>query len=233
MEILCNEPTVSSAAQCAITGGLPQFNSSGQILATKVSDQVTWETDWFVIGYIAFTNTAPTITGTNVTYSSGARWGNHDIEFQIDTGTGYGGSWLALTAANLIAQTITATTGFKLKLRVTGAVASATNAITNIRIAMTTTDSAQGNNLYPLSVNSVTFTGPPTGTDMVVLTAGTTTVLYSLDAASSFVYTYSGSQTVDVGFIKQGYVPYYIRNLSLTAVDSSIPVAMTADRNFI
>ena len=233
LEILCNEPTVSSAAQCVITGGLPQFNSSGQILATKVSDQVTWETDWFVIGYTAFTNTAPTITGTNVTYSSGARWGNHDIEFQIDTGTGYGGSWLALTAANLIAQTITATTGFKLKLRVTGAVASATNAITNIRIAMTTTDSAQGNNLYPLSVNSVTFTGPPTGTDMVVLTAGTTTVLYSLDAASSFVYTYSGSQTVDVGFIKQGYVPYYIRNLSLTAVDSSIPVAMTADRNFI
>ena len=84
-----------------------------------------------------------------------------------------------------------------------------------------------------LDTNTVTFTGPPTGTDMVVLTAGTTTVLYSSDAASTFVYTYSGAQTVDVGFIKTGYVPYYIRNLSLSTTDSSIPVAMTADRNFI
>lgn len=230
-EILCNEPTTTSAPQCFVSGGAPQFNSSGSLLLTKVGDSVTWEMPFFAIGYTAFSNTAPTITGTNVTF--GTRWGNHDIEFQVNTGSGYGGTWLNLTAANLIAQTFNSTSGFKLKIRATCAIASATNVITNMRVALTTTSSDQSTKLYPLNINSVSFTGIPADTDMVVLTAGTTTVLYSLDAASTFVYTYSGSQTVDVGFIKQGYVPYYIRNLSLTAVDSSIPVAMTADRNFI
>jgi hypothetical protein len=50
--------------------------------------------------------------------------------------------------------------------------------------------------------------------------------------SSSYSFEYSGAQVVDVGFIKPGYVPFYIRNLSLTAVDSSIPVSLTVDRNY-
>jgi hypothetical protein len=232
-EVLCNEPTSASAAQCSATGGTPQFNSSGSVLLTKVGDQVTWEMPFFAIGYTAFTNSAPTITGTNVTY--GTRWGNHDIEFQVDTGSGYGGTWLNMIAANLIAQTFNSTTGFKLKIRATCAIASATNVITNMRVAMTTTSTDRDTKLYPLSVNTVTFTGLPTGCDAVTLTAGTTTILNQQDSlvGSSYTYTYEGTPTVDVGFIKQGYVPLYIRNLSLTSTNSSIPVAMTADRNFI
>lgn len=231
-EITCNEPTSASAAQCSATGGSPQFNSSGSVLLTKVGDQITWEMPYFAIGYTAFTNIAPTITGTNVTF--GTRWGNHDIEFQIDTGSGYGGTWLNLTAANLIAQTINSTTGFKLKVRATCAIANAGNVITNIRAAMTTTSTDQQTKLYPLSVNTITFTGLPTGFDAVVLTAGTSTVLASVDSfvGTSYAYQYEGTPTVDVGFIKPGYVPFYIRNLALTSVDSSIPVSLTADRNY-
>jgi hypothetical protein len=82
---------------------------------------------------------------------------------------------------------------------------------------------------------TVTFTGLPTGTDVVILTAGTTTILQQVDAeaSSSYAWGYSGTHTVDVGFIKTGYVPYYIRNLPLGSTDSSIPVSMTVDRNFI
>lgn len=231
-EITCNEPTSASAAQCSATGGSPQFNSSGSVLLTKIGDQITWEMPYFAIGYTAFTNIAPTITGTNVTF--GTRWGNHDIEFQIDTGSGYGGTWLNLTAANLIAQTFNGTTGFKLKVRATCAIAAATNVITNIRAAMTTTSTDQQTKLYPLSVNTITFTGLPTGFDAVVLTAGTSTVLASVDSfvGTSYAYQYEGTPTVDVGFIKPGYVPFYIRNLTLTSVDSSIPVSLTADRNY-
>lgn len=233
-EIVCNEPTALSAAQCFASAGTPQFNSSGSVLLTKVGDQVTWEMPFFAVGYTAFTNSAPTITGTNVTYSSGARWGNHDLEFQVDTGSGYGGTWLALTAANLIAQTITSTTGFKLKIRATCAVANTTNVITNMRVAMTTTASARKATLYPLSVNTVTFTGLPTGCDVVVLTAGTSTILAQVDAhpLTSYGFVYEGTPTVDVGFIKQGYVPQYIRNLALGSTNSSIPVSLTADRNY-
>ena len=234
-EITCNEPTASSAPQCFASGGSPQFNSSGSVLLTKVGDQVTWEMPFFATGYTAFTNSAPTITGTNVTYSSGARWGNHDLEFQVDTGSGYGGTWLALTAANLSANTFTSTTGYKLKIRATCAVANASNVLTNLRVSMTTTAIARKGTLYPLSINTVTFTGMPVGCDVVVLTAGTSTILAQADAhpLTSYGFVYEGTPTIDVGFIQSGYVPFYIRGLPLTSTDSSIPVSLTADRNFV
>lgn len=82
---------------------------------------------------------------------------------------------------------------------------------------------------------TVTFTGLPLGTDIVILTAGTTTILEQVDqhTSTSFAWGYSGTPTVDVGFIKPGFVPYYIRGLSLGTTDSSIPVAMFADRNYV
>lgn len=162
-EIVCNEPTSASAAQCAATGGTPQFNSSGSALLTKVGDQVTWEMPFFAIGYTAFTNSAPTITGTNVTFSSGSTWGNHTLEFQVNTGSGYGGTWLALNAATLIGQTFNSTTGFKLKVRATCLTAAANNVITNMRVALTTTSTDRDTNLYPLSVNTITVNGLVTG----------------------------------------------------------------------
>ena len=234
-EIVCNEPTAASALQCFASGGTPQFNSSGSVLLTKIGDQVTWEMPFFAKGYTAFTNSAPTITGTNVTYSSGARWGNHDLEFQVDTGSGYGGTWLALTAANLIANTFTSTTGYKLKLRATCAVANAGNVLTNLRVAMTTTAIARKGTLYPLSINTATFTGLPTGCDIVVLTAGTSSILAQTDSnpSTSYSFVYEGTPTIDIGFIKPGYAVQYIRNLSLGSTDASIPVALTPDRNFV
>lgn len=234
-EILCNEPTALSAPQCFVSGGSPQYNSSGSVLLTKIGDQVTWELPFFATGYTAFTNSAPTITGTNVTYSSGARWGNHDLEFQVNTGSGYGGTWLALTAANLIANTFTSTTGFKLKVRATCAVANVGNALTNLRVAMTTTAVARKGTLYPLSANTLTLSGLIPGTDVVVLTGGSSDILAQQDSnvGTAFTYTYSGAQTVDIGLINPGYVPLYIRGLSLSLSDSSIPVAQVIDRNFI
>jgi hypothetical protein len=81
---------------------------------------------------------------------------------------------------------------------------------------------------------TVTFTGLPAGTDIVILTAGTTTILDQVDQhpSTSYAWGYSGTPTVDVGFLKPGYVPLYIRGLTLGTTDSSIPVAMTADRNY-
>lgn len=157
-EILCNEPTSASAAQCAATGNAPQFNSSGSLLLTKAGDQVTWEMPFFAIGYTAFTNVAPTVTGTNVTFSSGSSWGNHTLEYQINTGSGWNGTWLAFNNASLITHTITAATGFKLKVRATTLTVADTNVLTNIRVAMTTTSAAQQTNLYPLNTVSVSVT---------------------------------------------------------------------------
>lgn len=103
-------------------------------------------------------------------------------------------------------------------------------------------------NLAPISRQSLpgddvgtatlTFTGLPAGTDIVVLAAGTSTVLHQVDAhaGTSYGYLYgypiAGAAPVDVGFIKPGFVPFYIRNLARPKFDSSIPVALDADRNY-
>jgi hypothetical protein len=68
----------------------------------------------------------------------------------------------------------------------------------------------------------------------VILTAGTNTILQQVDAhgSTSYGWAYQGTPTVDVGFIKPGYVPQYIRGLALGATNSSIPVSLTTDRNY-
>lgn len=228
IEILCNEPTATSAAQCFISSGLPQFNSAGQVALTVVGQQVTWEMPHFARGHTALANLAATITGTNTA--------NVSYEFQADKGAGYGGTWLTLNAANLTAQgAITPATGVRLKVRATCTVANAGNLLTNIAIPTVTTSVDQGASPYPLDVTTVTFTGLQIGTDIVVLTAGTATILAQQDSNSgaTYDYVYEGTPIVDVGFIKTGFVPLYLRGLVLGAVNASIPIAMTADRSFI
>ena len=122
--------------------------------------------------------------------------------------------------------------GFRLKLRITTAIAN-TTAITSLSI-YTDTSVASRAHQYALDSNTVTFTGLPTGCDAVVLAAGSSNILAQQDegSGSNFAFTFSGPQNVDVGFIRPGYVPLYIRNLALGASDATIPVAMTADRNY-
>jgi hypothetical protein len=230
-----NEPTAETAAYITVVAGTPKFTSAGQIVMAALNDEIIFEQHYFTLGVTGFTNTAPIVTGTNVTYVSGPDWGNHDIFFQYDIGAGWNGSWLDLTAANLSGVgAIDPAVGVKLKYRIVCDTASTTNAITYIRVQTDSTGAAQAANLYPLDTNTVTFTGLPTGCDVVVLTAGTSTILDQRDAlaASSYGFVFSGAQNIDIGFLKPGYVPYYIRNLALTAVDSSIPVTLTPDRNY-
>ena len=227
IEILCNEPTTASATQCVVTAGTPQFNSNGQVSLAVIGDQVTWEMPHFALGHTALANLAITLTGTNT--------GNLTYEFQADKGAGYGGSWLTLNAANLTAQgAIDPAIGVRLKVRATCATANAGNLLTNIAIPTVTTSVAQGGNPYPLEIVTVTFTGLPTGCDVVILLAGTSTILQQTDSHPSvtYAYAYSGTPTVDVGFIKPGFVPLYLRALALGASDASIPVTLTPDRNY-
>lgn len=170
VEILCNEPTTLSAAQCAITAGTPKFNSSGQVLLTTVGDTVTWTTPYFVKGHTAFANLAATLTGTLT--------GNLTMEYQLDTGAGFGIVKL-LTGANLNAEAITAAVGFRLKIVATCATANATNALTNIRVTTVTTSAAQSSNLYPLSTVTLTLNGLIAGSRVYIRNTTDSVDLYN------------------------------------------------------
>ena len=100
-----------------------------------------------------------------------------------------------------------------------------------ITASTTTTQAYQ----YPLDVNTVTFTGLQVGSDVVIYEAGTTNILSSVDSngSSTWGYTYSGADTIDVGVFLPGYRPFYIRNLAITTTDASIPVAQSVDRAYL
>lgn len=226
---LMNEPTALTSAQCFVSGGTPRFNSVGAVLLTVVGDQITMEMPYYVKGHTATVNAAPTLTGTNT--------GNMSYEFQYQrSGEAYNGTWLTLNAANWFAIGAITSTGIKIKLRITCTVASATNLLTQVRLDTVTTASAQPTDLWPISTNTLTITGLQVGSDIVILDAGTTTILASSqeNATSSFVYTYSEADVIDIGIFIAGYIPKYIRNLSIgTTADSTLPVAQAVDRGYL
>lgn len=226
-----NEPNAATASYITLSGGAA-FTGAGGLYMPTIGQYAIFEMDYYAIGHTSFTNTALVMAGGTAT--------NYTYEYAIDKNDGNGYS--AMTSSNYTATTlgtalngitgINAALGFKLKLKVTTGTTN-TTAITSMYITTVSSTTAQDYQ-YPLDTNTVTFTGLPTGCDTVVLTAGTSTILDQKDslAGTSYSYTYSGAQTVDIGFIKAGYVPFYIRNLSLTTTDSSIPVSLTADRNY-
>jgi hypothetical protein len=227
MWLAMNEPTAETLQYCTTSFSPGSgFTSAGGLSLATAGDYYICEMQEARLQTTGFRTTAVVVTGTNAA--------NHDIEYQLDNGSGWNGVWKTFDGTTLATETIYPNIGYKLKIRVTCNTSNNANLISYIRCSTSSTLQAQLDNLYPLDQNSVSFTGLPTGYDAVVLTAGTTTVLEQVDNVNSTTYTYnySGAQTVDVGFIKPGYVPFYIRNLSLTTTDSSIPVSLTADRNY-
>jgi hypothetical protein len=83
---------------------------------------------------------------------------------------------------------------------------------------------------------TLTLTNLQTGSDIVILVAGTTTERVNVDAHGStsygFAYPYVASEYVDICVFKTGYVPFFIRNYMLQNASLSLPIAQVADRNF-
>jgi hypothetical protein len=229
--ILMNEPSPLTTAQVTLTGGA-NFTAAGGLYMPMVGQSATFEMPYYALGHTGFANSALVMAGGTAT--------NYTYDFAIDKNDGNG--WSQMTTNNYTATTlgtalnaltgIDASKGFKLRLKITTGTAN-TAAITSVYITTVSTPTAQDYQ-YPLDTNTVTFTGLPTGTDMVILSAGTNTILAQQEAnpSTSFSFVYSGAQNVDVGFIKPGYVPLYIRGLSLSTSDATIPVSLTPDRNY-
>ena len=155
--------------------------------------------------------------------------GNTVTMSRANTGTVSGTAYACQLPNNAVPAS-----GFKMKMRVTARVDNAA-AIVSIRLNAISTVSDQLSNTYPLDTNTLTVTGLVPYSDVVILQAGTSVVLGAVDSnpSSSWKYIYETPQSVDIGIIKPGYVPLYIRNYVLTDSDSSIPVSQQHDRNYI
>lgn len=81
---------------------------------------------------------------------------------------------------------------------------------------------------------ALTLSGFPAGTDIVILTAGTSTIIHQVDQAAgpTYAYNYAGTPLVDIGLINPGYRPRYLRNVQLASTNATIPASLDLDRNF-
>lgn len=85
---------------------------------------------------------------------------------------------------------------------------------------------------------TLTLTNIVSGSDAVILAAGTDTVLAINDGATNpvtsfaYSYTYSAGTFVDIAVYKAGYVPYIVRNYLLENGNVSLPMAQVVDRNY-
>lgn len=226
--IVMNEPTSLTEAEVALTGGAA-FTATGGLYMPTVGMTATFTMPHRALGHSSFTNTALVMAGGTA--------GNYTYAYQIDTGSGFG-SWSSeLTAAALGTAlngvSISASAGFRLKLRITTSTAN-TTAITSVYVTTDSSAAAQAN-YYPLDTITLNLTGLITGSDIVVLAAGTTTERANVDShgTTTYGFVYSTIENVDIAVYKEGYVPYIVRNYSLTSSDSSLPIAQIVDRNYL
>ena len=219
-----NEPTVETAGQFTMVSGTAKFNSSGGILMGVIGDQAIWETPHYIKGYTAFENIAPTMSGGTI--------GHYLLEYALDTGSGYG-AWKTLSAANLITEVISPT-GFKMKMRITTTTTN-TAAITFVRVYMQSSWAAMSENTYPLDVVTLTLSGLVAGSDIVVLAAGTETVLDTKEdnGGTTYNYVYETPTTVDIRVYKPGYFPFAIVNYALGSTNASLPIVQVPDVSYL
>jgi hypothetical protein len=106
--------------------------------------------------------------------------------------------------------------------------------LTNIAIP-TVTNSTDQNQTYPLDTYTLTLTGLVSGSDIVILQAGTETIRVSVDslASSSYAYVYETSEAVDICVYKSGQIPFSIRNFTLPTFSSSLPIAQVSDVSYL
>ena len=203
-----------------------------------IGEGMEYEMGYYRLGHTGFQDLQIDMRNS---YGSSASY--FDWNYSIDLNDGNG--WSPMTTANysyktfptaLSAITIDPAKGFKLKFRMTLNKATTYQQGSVKRFAIFTTSSLIGQAVkYPDKVIKFTLNGLIPGSDVVVLKAGTNTVLTAVDRnpLSDFSYIYSNPIPVDIGIIKPGYVVKYLYNFQLPTSDASIPIAQMIDRNYI
>lgn len=229
LQLLFNEDSAANSAYVTknfttTSTGTSGFNSGGGCALINSGDYIICEFPWKITGVDSFQNSAPTVTtSTNMT-----------TEYQINTGSGYGGTWKTFNATNLSGETVDEVAGFYFKIKCTANATSASNLLTVV-YCLTSSNSTAQTIVYPLDTYNLTLTGLLAGSDVVVKTSDTNIALSNQDSISgtTATYTYEIPTTVDIKIQKEGYRPYQIYDYVLGTSDVSIPIAQEIDRAFI
>lgn len=219
-----NEASVASSSYVTASGAI--YDATGRAYLQDLSDQLTYTWPHFILGYTGLANVAPALSGTNT--------GNLTIEYDLDKGAGFSGTWQTCIAANLSAETgISATTGFKPKFRFTCATASTSNAINGFYITGTTDASSQQTQ-YPLDVSTLTLTGLPVAAEVRCYTGakdGSAVEIGGVEATGGTTFTFTHSSGGSSGFIHIIHPSYKIKEIDYTyaVADTELLIQMDPD----
>lgn len=144
-----SESVLEASAYTEDSGG--PFIRNNSLLMPTSGNQITWTWNYNILGLTSFANTAPVISGTNTS--------NFTITYDLDKGAGFSGTFKALTAANLSAETGISASGVRLRVRALVNTSSSTNALTRIQIYGVTSVADCTANPYPYNNPPVTVTG--------------------------------------------------------------------------
>lgn len=196
--VLFTSPTDLSSSYVTLTG-TAAFNVNQALYLPNVDDSCTIEADHTILGISGFRNLAPVIGGSGT--------GNISCEYAIDTGSGYS-SWKTLNATNLFGESVSESSGFKIKLRFTCVNASSTNYLNQCSIYTNVDQTVK----YPQSLVSITLENIVSGSRYYIVKNSDSSVIASGEASSGTVeipnIPYSGNVAVTIRVRKPGYVPF-------------------------
>jgi len=145
--LLFNDPGAKHDADVEVTAGTPLWNGLADLLLRTSGDQVVYTWPYAIKGHTAFQNAAIQVSAT----------GSYTYEYDLNTGSGFSGSWTTINGANLSAETISPA-GFGFKVRITATATNASAAIKGLAVLTNTTLADQAANLYPLDTVPVVIT---------------------------------------------------------------------------
>lgn len=207
--LLFNDPSAVHATDVEITAGTPLWNGLADLLMRTTGDQVVYTFPWTVLGHTAFQNAAIEVSAV----------GSYTYEYDLDTGSGFSGSWQTINGANLSAETISPA-GFRFKIRITATATNASAAIKGLAVLTNTTLAAQAANYYPLDTVPVEITvtdiatgSPIAGASVFLREVGGATIIQGVTNGSGVITgEYAGSvpQAVE-GWARKATAPgpYY------------------------
>lgn len=224
-----------SAASYQIINGPVNFDSLGGVRLQYSGSEIIWTWPWYVKGHRGFlANKSPQLLGTGSN--------NLNIEYQLDDGNGFSGTWASASTYNLAEESasIDPAIGFKMKIRTRCTTTNLTNILYGMIFYTSSSLELQqsSGSLYPLdTVNtSLTFTNVQSGSEIRVYTANTQNELASVeDGTGSFSYNYTWEgldQSVDVQIVSLAYEILRYEGLSLGRGGVTIPLQQRRDRNY-
>ena len=213
--------TYPSTLAYTIDAGTPKFDGNGRLLMETLNDQITYTWTHKVKGVLSFANIAPIFAGGNT--------GNHTFTYDLDKGSGFSGTFKALTAANLSAETGISASGVTPRVRIVCNTSSTTNVLTGVGFYATTSAAASTANQYEYNLLNETFTGLQTGTTINIFKVGDVEQVGDFQSTGSSLVVptpWSADYSAIARLRLCGYLPIDLPTTIIES-DQSIPINQT------